>query len=55
MDYEMSLNDVNAEINQILSGSGDTIYFDADINTFRIEYHCGYEIGLSLDRLIDIL
>ena len=55
MDYEENLIGVNSEVNSILQGSDDTIYFDRDAKTFKIEYSCGYEIGLSMDRLIDIL
>ncbi len=53
MDY--GLKNLNEEVNQILGGSSDTIYFDENANTFVIEYHCGVEVGLTLDRLIDIL
>ncbi len=53
MDY--GLKNLKDEVNQILGGSSDTIYFDENVQSFRIEYHCGYEVGMSLDRLIDIL
>ena len=55
MDYEFSFNAVNAEINELLYGSEDTIYFDTEDNIFRITYSGGSEVGLTLDRLIDIL
>ncbi len=55
MSYELNLHEVNSEVSRILSGSGDTIYFDESIKTFRIEYLCGYAVDLSLDKFIDIL
>lgn len=55
MDYEFSFNTVNSEINALLYGSEDTIYFDHEDNVFKIAYNGGSEVGLTLDRLIDIL
>jgi len=55
MDYEFSFNTVNSEINELLYGSEDTIYFDLDENLFKITYNGGSEVGMTLDRLIDIL
>lgn len=55
MDYEFSFNTVNSEINELLYGSEDTIYFDNIANVFKITYNGGSEVGMTLDRLIDIL
>ena len=55
MDYELRLQDVNSELDRILNGSSDTIYFDESVKTFRVEYNSGYAIDLSLDKFIDIL
>lgn len=55
MDYEFSFSTVNSEINELLYDSEDTIYFDHEDNIFKIAYNGGTEIGITLDRLIDIL
>lgn len=54
-EQEKDLRGINAEINAILSGSSDTIYFDSNTNTFVFECGSGSEIGISWNRLIDIL
>lgn len=43
------------EITELLSGSGDTIVFDGDVNIFKITYDGGQQVGLTLDRFIAIL
>ena len=55
MSFDSGFNVFSAEINELLSDSDDTIYFDGDINIFKISLTDGFEIGLTLDRLIDIL
>lgn len=55
MDYGFRLNNVNSEINELLYGSEDTIYFDHEDKVFKITYNGGSEVGMTLDRLIDIL
>lgn len=55
MDYEMRFSRINSEINELLYGSEDTIYFDLEDNVFKIAYNGGSEVGMTLDRLIDIL
>lgn len=55
MNYELSFNRVNSEVNDLLYGSDDTIYFDHEDNVFKITYNGGSEVGMTLDRLIDIL
>lgn len=55
MNYEFSFDRVNSEVNDLLYGSEDTIYFDHEDNIFKIAYNGGSEVGMTLDRLIDIL
>ncbi len=55
MDYQSSLNSLNAEINDLLHGSEDTIYFDSEGNVFQFTCEGGSKVGMTLDRLIDIL
>ena len=43
------------EVTELLFGSGDTIFFDGDVNIFKITYDGGQEVGLTLDRFIAIL
>ena len=54
MDYDFGMNSVNSDINELLYGSEDTIYFDHEDNVFKI-VNRGFKVGMTLERLIDIL
>ena len=55
MNFEPGYESPRSEIEEILLGCDDTIYFDGDINIFKFSYDNGQEICISPDRLIDIL
>lgn len=55
MDYEMSFNTIGSEISELFQGAQDTIYFDDASQIFTIVYNEGFNIGITVDRLIDIL
>ncbi len=55
MAHESKLNALNQEINELLYGTGDTIYFDNKTNVFKVALNDNSEVALSPDKLIDIL
>lgn len=55
MDYEMNYKTIGSEVSELFQGAQDTIYFDDARQIFTIVYHEGFNIGMTVDRLIDIL
>lgn len=55
MEHEMKFNTIGSEINELFQGAQDTIYFDNASQIFTIVYNEGFNVGMTVDRLIDIL